>query len=126
LRRAPQRGLGDVDRQVGRRAQRAQQQPRLEALAAAVLDQLDVLAPPREARDRVDVGARQRELGAGQVILRQPADALEQLAAGGVVEILRRQRLLRPRQSGNNIFKKQGQTPFFSFAIAKNGVCPYF
>jgi len=38
------------------------------------------------------------QLDARRVILAQAADALEQLAAGRVVEILGRQRLLRPRQ----------------------------
>ena len=49
-RRGAQGVLGDIDRHVHRRAQRADQQPALDAFAAAVLDQLAAAAG--EARDR--------------------------------------------------------------------------
>src|SRR3954469_25544191 len=104
LRRTAQCGLRNVDREVRRRTQRADQEPGLQALSAAVLDKL---APASgEAHDRGDVRAGKRELGARQIVLGQPADALEQAAAGVVVEILRRQRLLWQRQPGDHIVEK--------------------
>src|SRR6185295_1167504 len=102
--RLAQRGAGDIDRQVGRRAQGADKKPRLQALAAAVLDELAALSG--KARDRGEVRFGQRELGASQVILGKPADALEQATAGVVVEILRRQRLLRERESRDHFVQK--------------------
>src|SRR5262249_13355493 len=95
-----------VDRHVERRPQGAQQQPRLQALAAAVLEER--AAPAGEAGDGIQVRARQRELGACQVVLGKPADALEEAAAGGVVEMLRRQRLLRERKSRDDVLPESG------------------
>ncbi len=96
-----QRGGGYVHRDVGRRPQRRDQQARFAALAAAVFDER--AAPAGEARDRAQVRARERELAARRVVLLQPADALEQPAAPGIVEILGRQGLLRQRQAGDDI-----------------------
>src|SRR6185295_15105058 len=48
--RLAQRGAGDIDRQVGRRAQGADKKPRLQALAAAVLDELAALSGKARAR----------------------------------------------------------------------------
>src|SRR4029079_12680804 len=90
-----QRGLRDIYRYVGRWTQPANQQPRLETLAAAVLDQLAALA--REACDVLEVRARQRKLAAGRVVLLQAADRLEQATAFAVAEILRGKRFLRVR-----------------------------
>ena len=96
--------LGDVDRHVDRRAQRADQQAALDALAAAVLDQLAAAAG--EARDGREVLAGERELGAGYVVLGKPADAREQAAARGIVEVFGRERLLRARKPGNDVLAK--------------------
>ena len=43
----------------------------------------------------------------------QAADALEELAAGRVVEILRRQRLLRQRQPGDDVLQENRNRPHF-------------
>ena len=51
-----------------------------------------------------------RRLGTGLVVLRQPGDVLEQLAAPGVVEVLRRQRLGRRGQSSADV-GAQGTRP---------------
>src|SRR6185503_2699471 len=91
----------DVDRNIDRRLQRTDEEPALDTLAAAVLDQLPAAAG--EARDRAQVAARERELGARQVVLGKTADALEERAAGGVVEVLRREGLLRLRKTRDDV-----------------------
>src|SRR6185503_3286810 len=101
FRRGLQRGLRNVHRNVRRRTQAANEEPRLQALAAAVLDQLAALAC--EARDVVEVRARERKLYPRRVVLLEPADCLEQAAARGVVEILRRKGLLWKRKPGNHV-----------------------
>src|SRR4029078_10219180 len=95
---------GDVDRDVRRGPQRPDQQARLEALAAAILD--EDAAPAREPRDLGEVLAGERELGARGVVLGQAADALEQAAAGRVIEILGGKRLLRPRQPREDVLQE--------------------
>src|SRR4029079_11217961 len=84
--------LRDVDRNIGRRPQPPDQQPGLQALAAALLDQLATVAG--KARDVLAARATRRELAAGRVILLQAADRLEQAAALGIVEIFRGEGLL--------------------------------
>ena len=56
----------------------------------------------------VPTGAAHTALGACQVVLGKPADALEQATAGVVVEILRRQRLLREREPRDDVFVERG------------------
>jgi len=94
----------DVDRHIGGRAQRADQQAGLEAFTAAVLDQLAAAAG--EARDRREVAPRQRQLGARNVVLGKARDAREQAAARGIVEILRRKGLLGPRKPRDDVVAK--------------------
>ena len=93
--------LRDVDRHVGGGPQRADQQPALDAFAAAVLDQLAAAAG--EARDRRQMAARERELGARQLVLGEAADAREQAAARGIVEVLWREGLLRQRKPRDDV-----------------------
>jgi hypothetical protein len=95
------RVVRNIDRYVDRRAQRADQQPALDAFAAAVLDQLAAAAG--EARDGREMPARERQLGARYVVLGESADAREQAAARGIVEILGRKRLLRARKPGDDV-----------------------
>ena len=78
------------------RRERVEQQPGLLRRARAQLDER--LGPGRARRSRRRVRCQQGPLGAGRVVLGQPGDLLEQLAAAGVVEPLRRQ-LLRARRS---------------------------
>ena len=87
-----------------RGAQAPDEQPRLDAGAAAEFDQL--AAAPGEARDVAQMGARQRQLGSRRVVLGLVADRLEQGAAPGIVEVLRRERLLRARQPGQDVVQK--------------------
>jgi hypothetical protein len=54
------------------------------------------------------VTARERELGAGYVVLGEAADAREQAAARGIVEILGRKRLLRVRKTRDDVCSKTG------------------
>ena len=82
-----------VDRHVDRRRERIDQESRLQALAAAVFEQRAVLAG--EACNLAQMLPRDTEFSPSGVILAQAADALEEAAASGVVEILGRQRLLR-------------------------------
>src|SRR6266581_4212930 len=88
---------GDIDRNVHRRLQRLDQDARLGACAAAELDELGVRT--RELRDVGDVGAKDRHLGARQVVLGQLADGFEQPAALLVVEVFRRDAFLRTRKT---------------------------
>ena len=88
LHRCAQRVGGDVDRHVHRRLQRADQEARLQALAATVFQQR--AAPAGDACDVLEMALGDAELGARRVILAQAADLLEETAAGGVVEILGR------------------------------------
>ena len=103
-RRRLQRVMRDVDRDVGRGTQRADQQARLHACAAAVLD--ESASAPGKARDGGDMRAGQRKLGARQVILAQPADALEQPAARRVVEVLGGKALAGQRKPRDDVFAK--------------------
>src|SRR5882672_3524861 len=59
-----------------------------------------------EARDGGDMCARQRQLGPRQVILAQPADALEQAAACRVVEVLGGKALAGQRKPRDDVFAK--------------------
>src|SRR5262249_8176742 len=81
--------------------QRADQEPRLQALAAAVLEERRAAAG--KAGDVAQMFAGDREFHPGWVVLAQAADPFEQPAAGGIVEILRRQRLLRAGEPGEDI-----------------------
>jgi hypothetical protein len=103
-RREPQGRLRDVDRHVVRGPQAPDEQARLHARATAELDQLAAAAG--EARDVLEMGARQRQLGARRVVLGLAADRLEQRATPGVVKVLRRERLLRARQPRENVIQE--------------------
>jgi len=61
---------------------------------------------PAKARDGDDMRAGQRELGTGQVILAQPADAPEQVAARRVVEILGGKALAGQRKPRDDVLAK--------------------
>ena len=96
--------LGHVERDVAaqgaRLGHRAQQQPRLGRRARAELDEL------RGAGGLDDLGAallEDRALGARRVVLGQLADAVEELGAAGVVEVLGRQLLERPREAVEDV-----------------------
>jgi hypothetical protein len=54
------------------------------------------------------MASRDGELGARRIVLAQPADALEQPAAGGVVEILGRKRLAGPGEPLQNVVGEAG------------------
>ena len=97
LHRRTQRRRRDIDRHVDRGRERADKEAGLQAFAAAVFEERRALAG--ETRDVAQLLLGNRQLGARRVVLAQPADALEELAADGVVEVLGRQRLLRARQS---------------------------
>src|SRR5204863_8995313 len=97
LERRAQRIGGDVDRHVDRWLQRLQQKPGLQAFAATVFEQSAALAC--KARDVLEVALGDAELDARRVVLAQAADLFEEAAAGGVVEVLGRQRLLRTRET---------------------------
>ena len=91
----------DVDRHVGREVgHRLEQQPRLDAGAAAELDQ--GAARPGQPRLLARTAGQDPGLGAGEVILRQLADGVEQFGAPRIVEELRRDGARRPRQAGMN------------------------
>ena len=51
---------------------------------------------------------REGKLDPRGVVLAQPADALEELAAFGVIEILGRQRLLRARETFEDVLAEAG------------------
>ncbi len=101
---SPQLRGGDVDGEVGHRRECLDEDARLAAAAAAVLDQR---APRPEAlRHVARVRAHDRDLGARRIVLGQLADRVEQRAARLVVEILGRQRLLRPRQAVQHVVEE--------------------
>jgi hypothetical protein len=52
--------------------------------------------------------ARERELRSRQVVLGEPANALEKPAAGGVVEILRRKVLPRSGEARDDVVAERG------------------
>ncbi len=79
----------DVDRHIGCEVAVFEQQPHLGGGAGAELDQRSALGDDR--CDLTAAVAQDAELGAGRIIFRQHGDLFEQLRAGGVVEILRRQ-----------------------------------
>ena len=93
--------LGDVHRHVGGRGQGVEQDAHLRAAAAAVLHQTGVAAGV--AGDGALVGIQNRHLGARQVVLRQPGDGVEELGAGGIVEVLRRNGLARLAQAAQHL-----------------------
>src|SRR5262249_52641463 len=82
------------------------EQPRLEARAGTVLDELRVA--PEDPDDLVDMALHDRDLGARRVVLGQLADRLEQLRAAPVVEVLRGDRLARRRQAGEPGLAERG------------------
>jgi hypothetical protein len=96
--------LGDVERHVApERAgalHRVEQHARLGRRARPELDQL---GHARAAHDRVGVVPQDRALGPGRVVLREVADAVEQLRAAGVVEVLGRQLLERTGQAVEDV-----------------------
>ncbi len=100
-RRVAQSAVGNVDRHVGAKLrQLSEQNLGLEARARAELDQD---AAVRHALDNLgSMCLEDRGLRPRRVILRQPRDLLEQLAAAGIVEEAAGQALLRPRQSIDN------------------------
>jgi len=67
---------------------------------------MSVPAVPAKRAKAANVRAGQRKLGARQVILAQPADALEQAAAGRVVEILGGKALAGQRKPSDDVFAK--------------------
>ena len=94
----------DVERheapERARLRQRSDQQLRLLRGAAAELDEGLGTAG---ARDVDDVPVEDRALGPGGVVLLEPGDLVEELAAPGVVEVLRRQRLRIGGESGSHV-----------------------
>ena len=58
---------------------------------------------PVTAAISVDALLEDRPLGAGRVVLVEPGDLVEELAAAGVVEVLRRQRQRPRRQPGPHV-----------------------
>ncbi len=107
--RRPQRRRADVLGHVGRQAPRAaegvEQQPGLLRRARA---QLDEHVGPGDRGDLVDGAFEQRPFGARGVVLGQPGDLLEQLAAAGVVEPLRRQALRVRGETGPDVGRERG------------------
>jgi hypothetical protein len=97
LRAVEERRARDVDRQVAQRGraleQRADEAPRLPRAPAAELDEIAPLAGER--RDLGGVRGQDLVLRAREVVLRQPADLLEQRRPDGVVEESARQALGR-------------------------------
>jgi hypothetical protein len=86
--------LGDVDRHVALRAlHRVEQHARFERGTGAQLHELAGRVGRRDDLGRAS--AQDRRLGAGRVVLGELADALEQLGAAGVVEVLGRDLLER-------------------------------
>ena len=93
--------FGNVHGHIGARAAGVQQNANLGAAAAAVLHQ--AAAGGHLGGDRPAIGAQDGNLRSRQVILRQPRDGVEQLRAGGVVEELGRNRLLRQLQAAHHL-----------------------
>ncbi len=97
----------DVDRHIGRETgQTVEQQPRLDARAAAEFDQLRPLG--HMGGQTVRARGQDRGLGAGRVIFRQLRDALEERAALGIVEPFRLHTLRALRQAAQRIGQKLG------------------
>src|SRR5690606_34062666 len=96
-----ERRAGNVDRHVGRRRERADDQTRLHRFSAAELDERG--AAPGEARDLPQARARESKLRARRVVLGKPADALEEPAARRVGGVLGRERLLRAREARKHV-----------------------
>ena len=93
---------GNIHRHVGGQVRRGTQQDRsLGGRAAAELDQRAALG--QQPRHLAGVLLEQPKLGAGRVVLRQPGDAVEQVRAGAVVEILCRQLLGIAGQSRDDV-----------------------
>ena len=113
-------GFRDVERdvaaEVAGRGHGIEQYPRLLGRARAELDQL---AGPDGARYLIGLRVQDGLLGAGRVVLGQLADALEQLRASGVVEVLGRELLERPREPVEHVV---GQHPLLG--LGQPGVDP--
>ena len=96
--------LGHVERDVAaqgaRLGHRAQQQPRLGRRARAQLDELGGAGGLDDLRAAL---LEDRALGARRVVLGQLADAVEELGAARVVEVLGRQLLERPGQAVEHV-----------------------
>lgn len=100
--RVTQVGFGDVDGNIARRRfELLKQQARLDAAAAAVLDQQAIGAKRR--RHGLPVSAHDRQLGAGRVIFGQRADAVEEPGTGFVVEVFARDFLGLEGQAAQHI-----------------------
>ena len=94
--------MRDVDRQIGPRlAELFEQQPGLEAAAAAEFDQLAIRA------DRLGhlggVALEDRQLGARQIILVELADLVEERRAAFIVKVLAGDVLLGPAQAVEHV-----------------------
>ena len=97
-----QRRARDLDRGVSHRIiQSGQQQLRLAATAAAVLHHVQARA--HHGGNIGQARFQQADLHPGQVVLRLVGDALEQLGAAGIVEILGRQPLGAGRQPRHHV-----------------------
>ncbi len=95
---------GYIDGDVGRERALLQQQADLGGCARAEFDQRRAVGD-----DRGDLGAaiaQDAELGPGRIIFRQLGDGLEQLRAGRIVEIFRRQALGMLRQVADGIARE--------------------
>jgi hypothetical protein len=97
------RGI-DVERhelaQRARLGHRLQQESGLLRGAAAELDQR---LAARQPRDLAGLLGQDRRLRPGEVVLGQPGDLVEQHAAALVIEVLRRQSLVRRGQAGSHV-----------------------
>ena len=101
----PQCVLADIQRDIGTAGpvlgeHRVEEQGRFLRGSGAEFDQC---VGARRADDLRGVPGQDRPLGAGRVVLRQPGDVLEQLAAQLVVEPLGRQPFSRGSQAGQHI-----------------------
>ena len=95
---------GDVDRDVldaTRGAERLEHEARLGAAAGAGLDHPHARAPARH--HLVHARAHDRGLGARDVVLGELADGVEELRAGAVVEVLRRETLRREAEAEERV-----------------------
>jgi hypothetical protein len=101
-RRGGHGGLVDVDGGVAQRAgaARLQEAARLQREAGA---QLDHVARRQRAHERRRQRVEQRVLDAGQVVLGQPRDLVEESGADGIVEVLRRQRARARAQTAQHV-----------------------
>ena len=95
----------DFHRRVGNRAmQRSQQEPRLDACAAAVLDEMNIGS--QKVGHLRQMLVHDSQLGPRRVVLGQLADLLEQLGAARVVEERGGQRLGRIGQALHGRFEE--------------------